>query len=92
MLPGVVEDLKSARQRVEAWPIKSDGFAAFKVGFRRVYEKGRMRFEFARAARTTENLHEWRKQVKYLLYQVSVLNPIWPKVVGCSRPRTEQAR
>ncbi|HEU4388173.1 MAG TPA: CHAD domain-containing protein, partial [Blastocatellia bacterium] len=29
----------------------------------------------------TENLHEWRKQVKYLWYEVSLLHSVWPKML-----------
>jgi CHAD domain-containing protein len=78
-LSEVAEELSSARQRVETWPIKSDGFSALHAGLKRVYKRGRGGFELARVERTTENLHEWRKQVKYLWYQVCVLNPMWPK-------------
>jgi CHAD domain-containing protein len=78
-LSDVAEGLSSARQRVETWPINSDGFPALHAGLKRVYKRGRAGFELARVERTTENLHEWRKQVKYLWYQVCVLNPMWPK-------------
>jgi CHAD domain-containing protein len=81
VLPKVIEELKSARARVEMWPLKSDGFEAVSVGLRRVYKKGRAQFALVRAERTVENLHEWRKQVKYLWYQICVLNPIWPNVL-----------
>ncbi len=64
---------------METWPIKRDGFSALYKGLKRVYKRGRSAFELARIERTTENLHEWRKQVKYLWYQVCVLNPMWPK-------------
>ena len=75
----VAEALSSARQRVETWPINKDGFSVLRAGLRRVDKRGRARFELARVARTTDNLHEWRKQVKYLWYQVCILNPMWPK-------------
>jgi CHAD domain-containing protein len=75
----VAEALSSARQRVETWPINHDGFSALRAGLQRVYKRGRASFELARVEGTTENLHEWRKQVKYLWYQVCVLNPMWPK-------------
>jgi CHAD domain-containing protein len=73
------ETLSSARHRVETWPINNDGFSALRAGLHRVYKRGRAGFELARVERTTDNLHEWRKQVKYLWYQVCVLNPMWPK-------------
>jgi len=75
----VAEALSSARQRVEIWPINNDGFSALRAGLQRVYKRGRAGFELARVVRTTDNLHEWRKQVKYLWYQVCILNPMWPK-------------
>jgi CHAD domain-containing protein len=78
-LSDVAEGLSSIRQRVETWPIKNDGFPALSTGLKRVYKRGRAGFELARLERTTENLHEWRKQVKYLWYQVCVLNPMWPQ-------------
>ena len=75
----VAEALSSARQRVETWPINNDGFSALRTGLQRVYKRGRASYDLARVERTTENLHEWRKQVKYLWYQVCILNPMWPK-------------
>jgi CHAD domain-containing protein len=74
----VVNKLTLARERVETWPLASDGFSALRVGLQRVYKRGRRCFELARAESTTENLHEWRKQVKYLLYQTNILSAMWP--------------
>jgi CHAD domain-containing protein len=75
----VAESLSAAKERVETWPINHDGFPALRDGLKRIYKRGRDGFMLSRAERTTENLHEWRKQVKYLWYQVSILNPMWPK-------------
>lgn len=75
----LIESLSSARQRVHSWPIKNDSFSAVRPGLHRVYKRGRLNLHLARAQRTPETLHELRKQVKYLLYQVSILNPMWPK-------------
>ena len=75
----VAESLSAARERVETWPIEHDGFPSLRDGLRRTYKRGRDGYLLIRTERTTENLHEWRKQVKYLLYQVSILNPMWPK-------------
>jgi len=80
-LSEVAEALSSTKDRVETWPIKSDGFSALSTGLKRVYKRGRSGYELAHVNRTTENLHEWRKQVKYLWYQISVLNPMWPRAL-----------
>jgi CHAD domain-containing protein len=50
-------------------------FEAVETGLRRVYRKGLKARAEAEAARTPEALHEWRKQVKYLLNAVEDLHP-----------------
>ncbi|HWN98908.1 MAG TPA: CHAD domain-containing protein [Blastocatellia bacterium] len=79
VLPQVAEAVSSARERVETWPVINDGFSALRPGLQRVYKRGRAGFILTSTDRATENLHEWRKQVKYLWYQVCVLNPMWPQ-------------
>jgi len=79
ILPQLTEDLKLARQRVEEWPLRNDGFNALGFGLKRVYRRGRRCYARTRVEGSVENFHEWRKQVKYLWYQISVINPIWPK-------------
>jgi CHAD domain-containing protein len=37
---------------------------------------------------STENLHEWRKQAKYLWHDLQVLEPVWP---GVMKELAEQA-
>jgi len=68
----VAEALSSARQRVETWPINSDGFPGLRAGLQRLYKRRRANLELTRVEPTTEDLHEWRKKVKYLWYQVCV--------------------
>jgi len=82
ILPQLTEDLRLARQRLEEWPLNNDRFSALGVGIKRVYRRGRRYYAITRVDGSVENFHEWRKQVKYLWYQMSVLNPIWPKPLG----------
>jgi CHAD domain-containing protein len=81
VLTGVAHTLTSARRRVATWPAGDETFVALSLGLRRVYKNGREGLWSARAQPTAENLHEWRKQVKYLLYQVTLLNAMWPRVL-----------
>jgi len=46
------------------------------AGLKRVYRNGRDAFGVAQNDPSQEHLHEWRKQVKYLWYQLQVLQPI----------------
>jgi len=79
MLPKLTDELKVALLRVEEWPIINDNFDALGFGLKKVYKRGHRFYARTRIEGSVENFHEWRKQVKYLLYQISVLNPIWPK-------------
>lgn len=73
--------IEAARARVTDWPIDDDGFTALHGGLRRVYKKGRTNMAKAQADPTVEHLHEWRKRVKDLWYQVRLLTPLWPAML-----------
>ncbi len=74
----IVEAAEEARRRVKDWDIGRKGWAALAGGLKRVYKAGRDAFDAALAGPSVENLHEWRKQVKYLWHQLQVLGPTWP--------------
>jgi CHAD domain-containing protein len=77
----VDEVLGEARQRVEDWPIDTSGFDALRPGLHRVYRRGYQRMADAEAHPSSEQLHEWRKRVKYLWYHLRLLTPIAPGVL-----------
>jgi CHAD domain-containing protein len=72
--------LRQARQRVQKWP-GSVHHQALAKGQTRVFKRGRSSFETAYDRPSVENFHEWRKQVKHLLYQTNVLRPLWRKIM-----------
>jgi CHAD domain-containing protein len=47
-----------------------------------VYRRASAAFEDAAADPTVPKLHEWRKQAKYLRYQLEMLRPLWPERLG----------
>jgi CHAD domain-containing protein len=73
----VAKTISAGRRRVEHWPIHQDGFSALGQGVKRVYKQGRQSFTDALAQPSVEVFHEWRKDVKYLRYQIRLLKPIW---------------
>jgi CHAD domain-containing protein len=73
----VARTIRTARRRVEQWPIHQDDFSALGQGVKRVYKQGRQSFANAIEQPSVENFHEWRKDVKYLRYQIRILKPIW---------------
>jgi CHAD domain-containing protein len=78
----IVEAVEEARERVKDWDVGHKGWAALAGGLKRVYKAGRDASDAALAEPSVENLHEWRKQVKYLWHQLQVLGPTWPELMG----------
>ena len=66
-----------ALERVPRWKLRRDGWKAVASGIRRVYRDGRRARTTAKRKPTVENLHEWRKQAKYLWHHLQLLEPAW---------------
>jgi CHAD domain-containing protein len=84
-VPGVVEeaaaDLKEARERIAAWPLHSNGFAAVAPGLGATFQAGRQAFGAAYADPTPENFHEWRKRAKDHWYHIRLLENLWTPAI-----------
>ncbi len=78
----VAEELKAVRSRIDEWSLSRDGWRALEPGLLRTYARGRKGLEQARSHPTVENLHEWRKRTKDLWYDLRLLKPIAPGIVG----------
>jgi CHAD domain-containing protein len=81
-LSAVARTITAARRRVERWPIHEDGFSALRSGLKNTYQRGRRSFVTAFEQPSVENFHAWRKEVKCLWYQLRLLKPIWPPMMG----------
>lgn len=75
--------LRAARTSMERPTIpRTDDWDSVGTGLKRIYASGRRAMAAARKAPAADAFHEWRKQVKYLRYQLEVLEPLWPGMVG----------
>src|ERR1019366_725013 len=73
-----VEEIATrALARLPDWTIERDGWAAMESGLRRVYRTGHRALASAAENQSVENLHEWRKQAKYLWHQLQLLEVAW---------------
>jgi CHAD domain-containing protein len=63
--------------RLAEWRIDCDGWAALEGGLRRVYRTGHRALSLAAETPSVENLHEWRKQAKYLWHGLQLLEATW---------------
>jgi CHAD domain-containing protein len=73
------ETIKEARSRVKQWTDVPDKWSSVGRGLEKVYRQARTAFRDAASDPSVSRLHEWRKQAKYLRYQLEVLRPLWPE-------------
>lgn len=73
--------LTEVRRRAARWDIPG-GFEALGPGLERTYRRGRKGLRRARRQPTDDRMHEWRKRVKYLWYQVRLLEATAPSVLA----------
>lgn len=73
--------IEQARQRVDDWPIQTGGFPVIDDSLKRVYKRGHKGLHASQENSTNENLHEWRKRVKYLWYHIRILEPAWEDIL-----------
>lgn len=78
----VLKDLEDAEVRVTKYCRLRDSFSAMKSGIRRVYRKGYRFGTTDRISESVEAFHEYRKQTKYLLYQMELISPVFPNVMN----------
>jgi CHAD domain-containing protein len=74
--------LTTAYQKVKSVPVGRRNWSVLGKGLRRVYRHGRRLQRKVQSDRRAECLHEWRKQVKYLRHQLTVLKPLWKGPIG----------
>jgi len=66
-------ELEQGRSRIESLPLKGDGWDLIGPGLHRSYRRGRKRLRAVEELASVTNLHELRKRVKDLWYQVRVI-------------------
>lgn len=70
----MAEALRSVRGRVDDWQLDRAGFDAVEGGLVRTYGRARDAMARAEATRAAEDLHQWRKRVKYHWYHMRLLS------------------
>ena len=74
--------LEQGRARTESWPLSGDDWKLIEPGLRRSYRRGRKRLRAVEEEPSVVNLHEWRKRVKDLWYQLRLIRDAEPALIG----------
>jgi CHAD domain-containing protein len=74
--------LERAVRRARAWQPEADDWDCMTTALRATYRRARRALRHARQDRATEDLHEWRKQTKYLWHQLQILTPLAAGPIG----------
>lgn len=86
----VVEELSGVRGEIDSWRLGSEGWKAIGPGVARTYRDGRRAMRRARREPSLESLHEWRKRVKDLWYEMRLLAPVCGPIVRGHAQEAEQ--
>lgn len=70
--------LEKARNELVDWPVNANDILVILPSIKRVYKRGRKALKNSSKNPGKEIFHEWRKRVKYLWYQVLLLQDLWP--------------
>ena len=74
-LKHIARSLAAAKRRVKGWAVGERDGPALRSGLERVYRRGRKALAETESEDTDENLHELRKQAKYLALALEVFKP-----------------
>jgi CHAD domain-containing protein len=74
--------LKQSITRVQAWKPTLGEWDCIATGLHKTYGRARQALRSARTDRATDDLHEWRKQTKYLWHQLQILTPLAAGAIG----------
>ncbi len=81
-VPGVLERVRGFDAGVERWRFSDGGWSALEPGVHGSYRAGRKALARARVAPESTVLHDLRKRCKDLQFQLALLRPVFPHVLG----------
>jgi CHAD domain-containing protein len=83
-------ELEAGQEAIQDWPLAADEWSLIAPGLERTYRRGRSRFADARAEASDAAIHEWRKRVKDLQYQLRLVGNSWKPVVDATSDQASE--
>ena len=82
--------IEKGRELVRDWPLAADDWGLVEPGLARSYRAARRAMKRVRADPTDDGVHEWRKRVKDLWYQLRIVRNSWKPVLGETADQTHE--
>lgn len=70
--------IRALEEQLASQPLKSKPWRGIEDGLVKSYRQVRHSLKHIQTSDTDESFHERRKQTKYLLFQIAMLEPVWP--------------
>ena len=74
----VIHRLTRMQEEIPSWKPQEESPWVFLSGTRVCFNACRKRFRVLKKASNDQTLHNWRKEVKWLWYQMELLSDLWP--------------
>jgi CHAD domain-containing protein len=81
-MAGAAAELEAGRPRIDSLPLEGDGWELIGPGLHRSYRRGRKRLRDVEEEASVTNLHELRKRVKDLWYQLRLIRDADSEMLG----------
>ncbi len=81
VLGQISEELNHSTSRIDNLKIKNEGFEVIHEGLERIYRQSRKYLHLMIEQPDPESIHNFRKRVKYLWYQLSILKPVYSRML-----------
>ncbi|HEY6781010.1 MAG TPA: CHAD domain-containing protein [Thermoleophilaceae bacterium] len=82
--------IELGRAAIDDWRLDASGWKLLRPGLERSYRRGRERLAVVRSDPSVEAIHEWRKGVKDLWYQLRLLRESWPEVLSATADQAHE--
>jgi CHAD domain-containing protein len=73
--------IEIGRAEIRRWRLRADSWSLIQPGIERSYKRGRREMRRVRTKRREADVHNWRKRVKDLWYQLRIVGRMWPALI-----------
>lgn len=81
----MADAVRAIRQRVDDWTLEEKDWDAVGPGMAKTYDRARGAMAVAADTGAADDMHDWRKRVKYHWYHARLLKKTWPVMMDAHR-------